>query len=143
MAKNANDAQIKSRKTKLSKKTSEELISIILRKDATERRLTNQILNLKNEVNALTSRVDNFDKEKESNLKAIKYWKDSSDSYKAISKDAAANARNFELKYTAANELANKTLKANEELKAACKSYRNLCISLGIGILILAIYCFV
>lgn len=50
MAKNANNPQVKGRQTKLSKKSSEELIEIILRKDDTERKLTSQLNSLKTEV---------------------------------------------------------------------------------------------
>lgn len=71
MAKIAENTQVKGRKTKLSKKSSEELIEIILRKDKTERNLNNQVKNLKGEVNALTSRVNNFDKDQEGNVNEI------------------------------------------------------------------------
>ena len=47
---NANNPQVKGRQTKLSKKSSEELIEIILRKDDTERKLTSQLNSLKTEV---------------------------------------------------------------------------------------------
>ena len=72
MAKIAENTQVKGRKTKLSKKSSEELIEIILRKDKTERNLNNQVKNLKGEVNALTSRVNNFEKDQEGNVNEIK-----------------------------------------------------------------------
>ena len=78
MAKNAKGAerQVKARQTKLSKKTNEELIEIILRKDKTERSLNSQVVALKSEVNTLTSRVNNFDKDQEGNIKAINDWKE-------------------------------------------------------------------
>lgn len=76
MAKNAKElSQVKARQTKLGKKSAEELIQIILRKDATERKLNSNIVSLKAEVNALTSRVNNFDKDQEGNVKAIENWK--------------------------------------------------------------------
>jgi len=71
MAKNAKDVAIKSRQTKLSKKSNEELIEIIIRKDKIERNLNNQITNLKGEVNSLTNRVSNFNKDQEGNIDAI------------------------------------------------------------------------
>lgn len=68
MAKNAKEVAVKSRQTKLSKKTNEELINIILRKDATEHKLSAQIVNFKSEINNLTNtvealnvRIKNFD----------------------------------------------------------------------------------
>ena len=57
MVKNVNETQLKTRKTKLSKKSSEDLINIILRKDDVERKLNKQIVNLKTEVNDLNSKV--------------------------------------------------------------------------------------
>lgn len=57
MAKTVNETQLKTRKTKLSKKSSEDLINIILRKDDVERKFNKQIINLKTEVNDLTSKV--------------------------------------------------------------------------------------
>lgn len=57
MAKTVNETQLKTRKTKLSKKSSEDLINIILRKDDVERKLNKQIVNLKTEVNDLNSKI--------------------------------------------------------------------------------------
>ena len=68
-------AQVKSRQTKLGKMSNEKLIEIVLRKDKTESNLKAQIVKLKGEVNALISRVNNFDKDQEGNIKAIADWK--------------------------------------------------------------------
>lgn len=46
------EVAMKTRQTKLSKKSSEELINIILKKDNVEKNLANQITRLKNEVTA-------------------------------------------------------------------------------------------
>lgn len=46
------DSVLKARQTKLSKKTNEELINIILKKDNVEKNLANQITRLKAEVSA-------------------------------------------------------------------------------------------
>lgn len=59
MAKNAKTPVIKARETKLSKKTNEELIEIILRKDSVERKLNTQIISLKSEINELNNRIEN------------------------------------------------------------------------------------
>lgn len=76
MAKNAKSAAVKGRETKLAKKSNEELIQIILRKDATERNLQTQVQNLKSEVNTLTTRVENFDKDMEGTNNALEAHKD-------------------------------------------------------------------
>ena len=77
MAKNAKElSQVKARQTKLSKKNSDELIQIILKKDKIERNLNNQIKSLKNEVNTLSTRVNNFDKDMEGTIQALESYKD-------------------------------------------------------------------
>lgn len=54
------EAQAKGRQTKLSKKSSEELIDIILRKDKTERLNASTIKNLKTEINKLKESNSNL-----------------------------------------------------------------------------------
>ena len=77
MVKNAKElGQVKARQTKLGKKNSNELIQIILKKDKVERNLNNQIKSLKGEVNALSTRVKNFDSDMEGTVQAIESYKD-------------------------------------------------------------------
>ena len=77
MAKNAKElSQVKARQTKLGKKNSDELIQIILKKDKVERNLNNQIKSLKGEVNALSTRVKNFDSDMEGTYQALESYKD-------------------------------------------------------------------
>ena len=56
----ANDAQLKGRRTSLEKKTSDELINIILRKDSTERKNNVKI----QELTALLKEADELNEEK-------------------------------------------------------------------------------
>lgn len=65
----------KSRQTKLSKKSAEELIQIILRKDEVERKQSAQIANLKSEVNSLSSRIEACYKDQEGTDKAMEELK--------------------------------------------------------------------
>ena len=62
-------AALKSRQTKLLKKSKEELIEIVLKKDKIEKNQVNQISNLKGEINSLQSRIKGFiaDSEGDSN----------------------------------------------------------------------------
>lgn len=136
MAKNAKESQVKARQTKLGKKSSEELIQIILRKDATERKLNSNIVNLKAEVNSLTSCVNNFDKAQEDNLKAIDRWKLEAEKQKELvnsltdkASNASAEVRN--LKDIVENK--NKTIKV----------YKIACSVLGLAVFVSLIYlCF-
>ena len=70
------EAQLKSRQTKLMKKSHDELVDIVLRKDKTERNLNNQIVNLKGEVNTLNCRVNNFDSDMEGTMQSLETYKD-------------------------------------------------------------------
>ena len=63
MVKKSNETAIKCRQTKLEKKSYEELVQIILKKDNIERNLNKQIINLKSEVNTLNSRIKDFEKD--------------------------------------------------------------------------------
>lgn len=53
-----NEAQLKARRTSLGKKTNEELITIILRKDKTERTLNQKVNAVLNDISALDKKYD-------------------------------------------------------------------------------------
>lgn len=76
MAKNGKTAAVKGRETKLNKKSNDELIQIILKKDKIERNLNNQIKSLKGEVNALSNCVKNFDSDMEGTYQTLESYKD-------------------------------------------------------------------
>ena len=133
MAKNAKElGQVKARQTKLGKKSGEELIEIILRKDATERKLNSTIVNLKAEVNALTSRVNNFDKDQEGNIKAIDHWKLETEKQKEL-----VNSLTDKLSNTSA-ELRN-TQEVVEKNEKTIKVYKTLSIILAVLMLVEAV----
>ena len=75
-------AAVKSRQTKLSKKTKEELIKIVLRKDQSEINQVRQISKLKEEVNSFYAyerdyihiNISFFDKKKSSYLLAYTFY---------------------------------------------------------------------
>ena len=76
MTKNGKTAAVKGRETKLNKKSNDELIQIILKKDKVERNLNNQIKSLKGEINSLSVRIKNFDSDMEGTIQAIESYKD-------------------------------------------------------------------
>lgn len=130
MAKNAKElGQVKARQTKLGKKSGEELIEIILRKDATERKLNSTIVNLKAEVNGLTSRVNNFDKDQEGNIKAIEKWRLETEKQKELVSSLTDKVSN-----TAA-ELRD-TKEVVEKKDKTIKVYKTLSIILAVLILV-------
>ena len=71
MVKKSNETAIKCRQTKLAKKSYEELVQIILKKDNIERNLNKQIINLKSEVNTLNTRIKGFEKDCDGDITII------------------------------------------------------------------------
>lgn len=65
-------AALKSRQTKLLKKSKDELIEIVLRKDKIEKNQVNQISKLKGEINSLNSEIKGFIADSEGDQKIIK-----------------------------------------------------------------------
>ena len=65
-------AALKSRKTNLLKKSKEELIEIVLKKDKIEKNQVNQISNLKGEINSLQSRIKGYIADNDGNEEKIK-----------------------------------------------------------------------
>lgn len=130
MAKNAKElSQVKARQTKLGKKSVEDLIQIILRKDATERKLNGNIVNLKAEVNSLTSRVDNFDKDQEGNIKAIEKWRLEAEKKKELVDSLTDKISNISAALRETKEVVEKKDKT-------IKVYKTLSIILAIIILV-------
>lgn len=67
--------QVKGRQTKLSKKSTEELIEIILRKDKTENNLNNQIKSLKSESNSISAKLQNCKADMDGTMETIESYK--------------------------------------------------------------------
>ena len=65
-------AALKGRQTKLLKKSKEELIEIVLKKDKIEKNQVNQISNLKGEINSLQSRIKGYIADNDGNEEKIK-----------------------------------------------------------------------
>ena len=76
MAKIAKTAATKGRETKLSKKSVEELIQIILRKDKLEKNLNAQIVGLKREINTLSVRIKGYDADMQGTEQTLEAYKD-------------------------------------------------------------------
>ncbi len=70
-------AALKSRQTKLLKKSKEELIEIVLKKDKIEKNQVKQISNLKGEINSLNSRIKGFIVDSKGDQKIIKELRES------------------------------------------------------------------
>ena len=94
------NAALKSRQTKLLKKSKEELINVILRKDKIEKNQVNQISNLKGEINSLQSRIKGLiaDNEGDSNIiyELKEKLSNANDLNKALNENINSNSREIE-----------------------------------------------
>ena len=119
-------AALKSRQTKLLKKSKEELIEVILRKDKVERNQVKQISNLKGEINSLNSRINSFI----TNNETLKKKNASLEDLK-ISLHEHINAKSIEIE-----ELTDKFNKIIAEKESKAKSWANIAIISSIAFII-------
>ena len=126
-------AALKSRQTKLLKKSKEELIEIVLRKDKIEKNQVKQISNLKGEINSLNSRINGFISDSEGDQKTIKELRDNYSKFEDINKTLheIINSKSVELE-----ETTNKLNKIIVEKENKAKSWANIAITLGIAFII-------
>ena len=126
-------AALKGRQTKLLKKSKDELIEVILRKDKIEKNQVKQISNLKGEINFLNTRVNGFIADSEGDQKIIKELRDNYSKLEDINKTLheIINSKSVELE-----ETTNKLNKIIVEKENKAKSWANIAITLGIAFVI-------
>ena len=126
-------AALKSRQTKLLKKSKEELIEVILRKDKIEKNQVKQISNLKGEINSLNSRINGFIADSEGDQETIKGLRECYSKSEDINKTLheIINSKSIELE-----ETTNKLNKIIVEKETKAKSWANIAITLGIAFVI-------
>ena len=126
-------AALKSRQTKLLKKSKEELIEIVLRKDKIEKNQVKQISNLKGEINSLNSRIKGFIADSEGDQKIIKKLRESysklEDLNKTLHENIAFNRSELE-------ETTNQFNKIIVETENKAKSWANIAIMSSIVFII-------
>ena len=126
-------AALKGRQTKLLKKSKEELIEIILRKDKIEKNQVKQISNLKGEINSLNSRINGFIDDSEGDQKIIEELKDNCYKLKDLNKTLHEN---IDFHYSKLEETTNKFNKIIIEKEKKAKCWANIAIILGIAFII-------
>ena len=119
-------AALKSRQTKLLKKSKEELIAIVLKKDKIEKNQVKQISNLKGEINSLNSRINGFI----TNNETLKKKNASLEDLK-ISLHEHINSKSIELE-----ETTDKFNKVIAETEKKAKSWANIAIISSIAFII-------
>ena len=126
-------AALKSRQTKLLKKSKEELIEIVLRKYKIEKNQVKQISNLKGEINSLNSRINGFIADSEGDQKTIKELREScsklEDLNKTLHENIAFNRSELE-------ETTNQFNKIIVETENKAKSWANIAIMSSIVFII-------
>ena len=126
-------AALKSRQTKLLKKSKEELIEVILRKDNIEKNQVKQISNLKGEINSLNSRINGFVADSEGDQKTIKELRESCSKLKDLNKTLHEN---IDFNRIESNETANEFNKIIAEKDKKAKSWANIAITSSIAFII-------
>ena len=124
---------IKRRQTKLLKKSKEELIEVILRKDKIEKNQVKQISNLKGEINSLNSRINGFIADSEGDQETIKRLRECNSKSEDIHKTLheIIDSKSIELE-----ETTNKLNKIIVEKENKAKSWANIAITLGVAFII-------
>lgn len=127
------NAALKARQTKLLKKSKEELIEVILRKDKIEKNQVKQISNLKGEINSLNSKINGFISDNEGNQEIIETLRKKNASLEdlKISLHEHINSKSIELE-----ETTDKLNKIIVEKENKAKSWANIAITLGIAFII-------
>ena len=139
---NAKDknAALKSRQTKLLKKSKEELIDVILRKDKIERNQVNQISNLKGEINSLQSRIKGFIADSEGDSNTIYELREklanANDLNKALNENINSNSHEIE-------EIKMQFDKTIYKLKEKVRCWSNIAITFIIWFIVTLIAYFV
>ena len=126
-------AALKSRQTKLLKKSKEELIEIVLKKDKIEKNQVKQISNLKGEINSLNSRINGFIADSEGDQKTIKELRESCSKLKDLNKTLHEN---IDFNRIELNETANEFNKIIAEKDKKAKSWTNIAITSSIAFII-------
>ena len=124
---------LKRRQTKLLKKSKEELIEVILRKDKIEKNQVKQISNLKGEINSLNSRINGFIADSEGDQETIKGLRECYSKSEDINKTLheVINSKSVELE-----ETTDKLNKIIVEKENKAKSWANIAIISSIAFII-------
>lgn len=126
---------LKARTTKLSKKSNEELISIILKKDNTEKQLNGNVRRLKAEVNKLQELINSGDKELKDNKNTVSVLKDRVEAL--VEKVNNEKIKYDDLVKTSSEHIskANNDIKAYKNLSYTSLIFNMLCVAIALAML--------
>ena len=126
-------AALKSRQTKLLKKSKDELIEIVLRKDKIEKNQVNQISKLKGEINSLNSEIKGFIADSEGDQKIIKELRNDYSKLEDVNKTLHETIDSRAIEW---EETSNRLNKHIVETENKAKARANIAIILGIAFII-------
>ena len=126
-------AALKSRQTKLLKKSKEELIEIVLKKDKIEKNQVKQISNLKGEINSLNSEIKGFIADSEGDQKIIKELRNDYSKLEDVNKTLHETIDSRAIEW---EETSNRLNKLIIETENKAKALANIAIILGIAFII-------
>ena len=124
---------LKRRQTKLLKKSKEELIEIVLKKDKIEKNQVNQISNLKGEINSLNSEIKGFIADSEGDQKIIKELRNDYSKLEDVNKTLHETIDSRAIEW---EETSNRLNKRIVETENKAKARANIAIILGIAFII-------
>ena len=133
MANVKENAALKSRQTKLLKKSKDELIEVILRKDKIEKNQVNQISNLKGEINSLNNEIKGFIADSEGDQKIIKELRNDYSKLEDVNKTLHETIDSRAIEW---EETSNKLNKRIVETEKKAKFLSDIAITLGIAFII-------
>ena len=133
MANVKENAALKGRQTKLLKKSKEELIEIVLRKDKIEKNQVKQISNLKGEINSLNSEIKGFIADSEGDQKIIKELRNDYSKLEDVNKTLHETIDSRAIEW---EETSNRLNKLIIETENKAKALANIAIILGIAFII-------
>ena len=133
MANVKENAALKSRQTKLLKKSKDELIEVILRKDKIEKNQVNQISNLKGEINSLNNEIKGFIADSEGDQKIIKELRNDYSKLEDVNKTLHETIDSRAIEW---EETSNKLNKRIVETEKKAKFLSDIAITLGITFII-------
>ena len=133
MANVKENAALKGRQTKLLKKSKEELIEIVLRKDKIEKNQVKQISNLKGEINSLNSRIKGFIADSEGDKKIIKELRNDYFKLEDVNKTLHETIDSRAIEW---EETSNRLNKYIVELENKAKSWANIAIISSIAFIV-------
>ena len=133
MANVKENAALKARQTKLLKKSKDDFIEVILRKDKVERNQVNQISNLKGEINSLQSRIKGYIADNDGNEEKIKELRNDYSKLEDVNKTLHETIDSRAIEW---EETSNKLNKCIVETEKKAKFLSNIAITLGIAFII-------